>query len=72
MNGTVSQLVEPGRHTLRVRDGRKSSRLQTFDIADGETVAYRCTCTSFLPIFLASFVLPSLALQLRREADTDG
>jgi hypothetical protein len=30
-------------------------------------VAYRCTGKRFLPIFLASFVVPSLALTLRRE-----
>jgi hypothetical protein len=40
---------------------------QTFDAADGEVVAFRCTGKRFLPIFLASFVVPSLALSLRRE-----
>ena len=43
--------------------------LETFEAAEGQTVAFRCTGKSFLPIFLASFVVPSLALQLRREAD---
>lgn len=67
MNGTIELQVEPGRHTLQVRDGRKSSRPQTFDAADGELVVFRCTGKRFLPLFLASFVIPSLALVLIRE-----
>ena len=69
MNRTTEIPIEPGRHTLQVRSGRNSSRAQTFDAAERETVAFRCTGKSFLPIFLASFLIPSLALQLRREAD---
>lgn len=69
MNNTIDIPVESGRHTLQVRSGRNSSRTETFDVAESQTVAYRCTGKSFLPIFLASFVVPSLALQLRREAD---
>ena len=69
MNKTIEIAVEPGRHTLQIRSGRNSSRTQTFDAIDGQTVAFRCTGKSFLPIFLASFVVPSLALQVRPEAD---
>ena len=67
MNDTYQTPVEPGRHTLQVRNGRNSSRTLTFDAADGETIAFRCTGKSILPIFLASFVVPSLALKLKRE-----
>ena len=67
MNGTIEILVEPGRHTLQVRNGRYSSRSQPFNAAEGETVAFRCTGKSILPIFLASFVVPSLGLKLKRE-----
>jgi hypothetical protein len=67
MNATYETPVEPGRHTLQVRNGRNSSRTKTFDADDGETIAYRCTGKSILPIFLASFVIPSLALSLKRE-----
>ena len=67
MNDTFETAIEPGHHTLRVRSGRDSSRTKTFDAADGETVAFRCTGKSFLPIFLLSFVVPSLALTLHRE-----
>jgi hypothetical protein len=69
MNDTIEIPIKPGRHTLQVRSGRNSSRTRTFDAAESQTVAFRCTGKSFLPIFLASFVVPSLALQLRREAD---
>lgn len=69
MNGTIEMPIDPGPHTLQVRSGRNSSRTQTFDAADRQTVAFRCTGKSFLPTFLASFVVPGLALHLRREAD---
>ena len=67
MNETVEIPIEAGRHALQVRNGRNSSRTHTFDAAEGETVTFRCTGKRFLPIFLASFVVPSLALSLRRE-----
>ena len=67
MNKTVEIPVEPGRHSLQLRSGRNSSSTQTFDAAEGETVAFRCTGKRFLPIFLASFVVPRLALKLVRE-----
>jgi hypothetical protein len=69
MNESVEIPVEPGRHSLKIVSGRKSSRSQTFEVAENQTVAFRCTGKSFLPIFLASFVVPRLALHLRREID---
>ncbi|MGP0047564.1 MAG: hypothetical protein ACLPZR_01775 [Solirubrobacteraceae bacterium] len=67
LNETIEIPVEPGHHTLQVRNGRNSSRTKTFDAAEGETVAFRCSGKSILPIFLLSFVAPSLALSLHRE-----
>ena len=67
LNETIDIRVEPGHHSLQVRNGRKSSRPKTFDASDGETVAFRCSGKSILPIFLLSFVVPSLALSLKRE-----
>ena len=67
MNDTIEIPVEPGHHTLQVRNGRNSSRTRSFDAADGELVAFRCTGKRFLPLFLASFAIPSLALVLIRE-----
>ncbi len=67
MNDTIELPVGPGRHTLQVRNGRKSSSTETFDAAADEIVAFRCTGKRFLPVFLASFIFPRLALKLVRE-----
>ena len=68
MNDTIEIPVEAGPHTLQLRSGRNSSRTKTFEAAENQTVAFRCTGKSFLPIFLASFAVPSLALHFRRES----
>jgi hypothetical protein len=67
LHGTFETPVQPGRHTLRLRNGRNSSRTQTFDAAEGQVIAFRCSGKRVLPIFLASFAVPSLALKLKRE-----
>lgn len=67
MNQTIEIPLEPGSHTLQVRNGRNSSKADTFDIADGHTVTFRCGGKRFLPIFLLSFLVPSLAIVLTRE-----
>jgi hypothetical protein len=64
---TIETPVEPGRHTLQVRYGRYSSRTAAFDAAEGQVVAFRCSEKRILPIFLASFVVPSIALSLKRD-----
>ncbi len=64
---TIELPVGAGHHTLQVRDGRNSSRTQTFDAAEAAVVAFRCGGKRPLPIFLLSFFVPSLALSLRRE-----
>jgi len=67
LHDTTEISVEAGRHTVQIRNGRNSSRTHTFDVAEDQVVAFRCTGKRFLPIFLVSFVVPSLALVLRRE-----
>lgn len=67
MNAVAEIPIEPGPHTLRLRSGRNTSRTRTFDAAEGEVVAFRCTGKNLLPIFLLSFLVPSLAITLRRE-----
>jgi hypothetical protein len=67
MNETFDTPVAPGRHTVQVRTGRNSSRAESFEATDYELVSFRCTGKRFLPLFLASFVVPSLALVLVRE-----
>jgi hypothetical protein len=67
MNDTIETTIEPGHHTLQVRNGRNLSPTLTFDAAEGQVVAFRCTGKRFLPIVLVSFVVPLLALSLRPE-----
>jgi hypothetical protein len=67
LNETVDIPVDPGRHTVQVRNGRNSSRTKIFDVAEGEIAGFRCSGKSILPIFLLSFVVPSLALSLKRN-----
>jgi hypothetical protein len=64
---TFEKPIEPGRHTLQVRAGRYSSRAQSFDAADGNAVTFRCYGGRIWPIYLISFLVPSLALSLKRE-----
>ena len=68
MNHTIEIPLQPGRHTLQVRNGRNSSSTQTFDAAEEEIVAFRCTGKRLLPIFLASFAVPRLALKLVHDS----
>ena len=65
---TFATPIEPGRHQLQVRIGRYSSALQSFDVADGNTVNFRCNSAKIWPIYLASLLAPGLALTLKREA----
>ena len=64
---TIETPVGPGRHTLQLRYGRYSSRTAAFDAAEDQVLAFRCGEKRFLPIFLASFIVPSLAIPLKRE-----
>src|SRR5260370_38541687 len=63
MNHTIEMPVEPGRHTLQVRNGRNSSSTQTFDAAEEEIATFRYTENRLWPIFLASFFVAGLALR---------
>jgi hypothetical protein len=70
LNGAFEAPVELGHHTLQIRSGRNSSRTASFDAVEGQVIAFRCSGKNILPIFLLSFVVPSLAISLRRERDT--
>lgn len=67
MNQTIDIPVEPGHHTLQVRNGRNSSGIKDFDVVDGQTTTFRCGGKRLLPIFLLSFLVPSLAISLRQH-----
>jgi len=64
---TFQTPIEPGHHELQVRIGRYSSSPQSFDIADGDTINFRCNSAKIWPIYLASLLAPNLALNLKRE-----
>ncbi len=71
LHGTFETPVEPGHHAVQIRSGRRnSSRTATFDADEGQVIAFRCSGKSILPVFLLSFVVPSLAISLRREQTT--
>jgi hypothetical protein len=63
----VGTMLEPGRHTLRIRKGRYSSREYSFDATDGETVSFRCHGAMVWPRYVASLLKPDLAISLKRE-----
>ena len=63
---TIEAPVTPGHHTLRVRAGRYSSRDLAFDVKDGDVVSFRCHGAMVWPRFVASLVVPGLAISVRR------
>jgi hypothetical protein len=67
MHGTVEVPVEPGRHTLQVKDGRYTSNRRSFDAVDGSMVNFRCNGAVVWPRYFVSLVKPDLALRLTQE-----
>lgn len=63
----IETSLEMGHHTIRIRKGRYSSRVLTFDVADGKVVNFRCHGTRIWPMYVASIVVPNLAISLKRE-----
>lgn len=64
---TVETPVEPGRHVLRIRAGRYSSRDHAFAVADGEVVSFRCHGAMVWPRYVASIIKPDLGISLRPQ-----
>ena len=64
---TIEVPVEPGSHTLQIRNGRYSSRCEAFDVADGEAVSFRCHGAMVWPRYVASIVAPGLGISLKRD-----
>ncbi len=65
LHDTFETPVEPGSHTLQIREGRYSSRELPFQVTDGQVISFNGQGKRILPIFLASFVVPRLALTLK-------
>ena len=64
---TFEAPIAAGQHRLQVRTGRYTSGLRSFDVADGDAVNFRCNGAKIWPVYLASLIVPSLALTLKRE-----
>jgi hypothetical protein len=68
IHGTVELPVEPGQHTLQLTDGRYSSRSVSFVVdEDDEVVSFRCHSPTVWPWYVASLIVPSLGIRLRRQ-----
>ncbi|HUA06086.1 MAG TPA: hypothetical protein VMB27_19415 [Solirubrobacteraceae bacterium] len=63
-HGTFEASIEPGDHTLQVLAGRYSSRAESFAVADGDAVNFRCNGARIWPMYIVSIAVPSLALTL--------
>ena len=63
---TAELQVEPGRHALRLRAGRRLSPERSFDVVDGEVVSFSCHGAQIWPIYVASFLKPDLGIALKR------
>ena len=66
LNGTFEMPVAPGRHTLKIRKGRYTSRELSFQATDGQVIRFNCSGGRVWPVLLASLVVPSLAFKLSR------
>jgi hypothetical protein len=77
LDGTVVARIErgdamdaplgSGRHRLRIRAGRYSSRSHDFESTDGHVIEFRCHGAMLWPRYVASIVKPDLAISLHRE-----
>ena len=59
--------IEPGHHTLQLREGRYRSRPHSFDVRDESEVSFRCHGAMMWPRWVAFALKPDLAISLARE-----
>ena len=64
---TFETPLERRHHIIRVRKDWYSNRDHPFEAADGEVVSFRCHGTRIWPRYVASSVMPDLAISLKRE-----
>ncbi len=65
---TLEKPLEPGRHALRVRVGRYSSRTLSFEAGDGQVVRFRCHGPMVWPRYVASLIKPDIGVTLRHAS----
>jgi hypothetical protein len=63
---TVEVAVRPGRHSLRLGEGRHVSPERSFDVAPAEVVSFRCHSPRVWPQMAAALIKPDLWISLRR------
>jgi hypothetical protein len=66
-NESAELSLEAGRHTLRIRKGRYSSRELSFEAENGGVTNFLCHGIRIWPLYIASIFVPSLAISLRQE-----
>jgi hypothetical protein len=66
-NQTVELQLDPGPHTLQVKTGRYSSPAREFNAEDGIDVTFRCNGAVLWPQYLASLLVPTIGLRLKRQ-----
>ncbi len=59
--------VEPGRHRLRLRQGRHRSPERSFDVAQDEVISFYCHGPRIWPMLLAAQFKSDLWITLRRD-----
>jgi hypothetical protein len=65
---TVELPVEPGHHTLRVKQSERfASPERSFDAADEQVTRFSCHSARYWPLMLASLIKPDLWISLRRD-----
>lgn len=64
---TIEVPLDPGQHTLQVRKGRYTSRVEAFNAAEEEFIAFRCNRRRHPLILVATLFAPGLAISLTRE-----
>lgn len=64
---TVEVALHPGRHRLRLGDGRHLSPERSFDVGEDEMVNFHCHGPRFWPQLVAAAVMPKLWITLRRS-----
>lgn len=64
---TVEVAVEPGHHTLRLRQGRHLSPVRSLDVAQDEVISFYCHGPRIWPVLLAAQFKSDLWITLRRS-----
>lgn len=65
-NDSFEDQLDPGEHTLSVQAGQMGRSL-SFEVGDEDMASFRCHAPMMWPRAVASFLVPSLGITLRRE-----